>query len=133
MKPLPLIPVIEIDGGDPDLVDLLQVISESKVGSKLGISNSVNKSAPQEKEKEDTPIQKARSESLQKILLKSAAEKMIRLMNQPSICFKKIHIGMTNLLRLQAAWLNNNFPNIENRSCVSVKFSRPISNSGKFE
>ncbi|MED6219915.1 hypothetical protein PIB30_040291 [Stylosanthes scabra] len=57
--------------------------AESKVGSEPGISNSVDKSVPQEKEKEDTPIQKARSESLQKILLKSAAEKMLRLMNQP--------------------------------------------------
>ncbi|MED6126881.1 hypothetical protein PIB30_082751 [Stylosanthes scabra] len=52
MKPLPSIPVIELDGGDPDLADLLQMILESKVGSELGISNS------------------------------SAAEKMIRLMNQ---------------------------------------------------
>ncbi|MED6164334.1 hypothetical protein PIB30_088827 [Stylosanthes scabra] len=64
MKPLPPIPVVEIDGGDPDLADLLQMISESKVGSEQGISNSVNKSISQEKQKEDTPIQKARSESL---------------------------------------------------------------------
>ncbi|MED6151142.1 hypothetical protein PIB30_079482 [Stylosanthes scabra] len=76
MKPLPPIPVVEIDGGDPDLADLLQMISESKVGSEQGISNSVNKSVPQEKEREDTPIQKARSESLQRVFLKSAAEKM---------------------------------------------------------
>ncbi|MED6215085.1 hypothetical protein PIB30_109842, partial [Stylosanthes scabra] len=33
MKPLPLIPVIDLDGGDPDLADLLQIISESKMGS----------------------------------------------------------------------------------------------------
>ncbi|MED6133887.1 hypothetical protein PIB30_032459 [Stylosanthes scabra] len=30
MKPLPPIPVIDLDGSDPDLADLLQVISESK-------------------------------------------------------------------------------------------------------
>ncbi|MED6140924.1 hypothetical protein PIB30_098305 [Stylosanthes scabra] len=83
MKPLPPIPVIDLDGGDPDLADLLQVISESKVGSEPDISNSVNKTISQEKEKEETPIQKARSEALQKILLKSAAQKMIRLMDQP--------------------------------------------------
>ncbi|MED6184197.1 hypothetical protein PIB30_045156 [Stylosanthes scabra] len=83
MKPLPSIPVIDLDGGDPDLAYLLQMISESKVGSKPDISNSVNKTIPQEKEKEETPIQRARSESLQNILLKSAAEKMIRLMDQP--------------------------------------------------
>ncbi|MED6199752.1 hypothetical protein PIB30_078853 [Stylosanthes scabra] len=51
MKPLPPIPVIELDGGDPDLADLLQMISESKVGSEPGISNSVNKSIPQKKKK----------------------------------------------------------------------------------
>ncbi|MED6177187.1 hypothetical protein PIB30_095632 [Stylosanthes scabra] len=51
MKPLPPIPVIELDGGDPDLADLLQMISESKLGSEPGILNSVNKSVPQEKEK----------------------------------------------------------------------------------
>ncbi|MED6148957.1 hypothetical protein PIB30_057831 [Stylosanthes scabra] len=56
MKPLPPIPVIDLDGGDPDLADLLQMISESKVGSEPDISNSVNKIIPQEKEKEDTPI-----------------------------------------------------------------------------
>ncbi|MED6134911.1 hypothetical protein PIB30_041395 [Stylosanthes scabra] len=69
MKPLPPIPVIELDGGDPDLADLLQMISESKVGSEPGISNSVNKSVPQEKEKEDTPIQK---EKLSNVRLKVA-------------------------------------------------------------
>ncbi|MED6160257.1 hypothetical protein PIB30_049870 [Stylosanthes scabra] len=89
MKPLPPIPVIDFDGGDPDLADLLQMISESKVGREPDISNSVNKTIPQEKEKEETPIQKARSEALQKILLKSAAEKMIRLMNQPLDMFQK--------------------------------------------
>ncbi|MED6117464.1 hypothetical protein PIB30_110208, partial [Stylosanthes scabra] len=77
MKPLPLIPVIDLDGGDPDLADLLQIISESKMGNELDISNSVNKTIPQEKKKEETPVQKARSDALQKILLKSAAEKMI--------------------------------------------------------
>ncbi|MED6211020.1 hypothetical protein PIB30_069656 [Stylosanthes scabra] len=100
MKPLPLIPVTEIDGGDPDLADLLQMISESKVGSDPGISNSVNKSVPQEKEKEDTPIQKARSESLQKILLKSAAEKMIRLMNQPLDMLQKDPYWNDELVKL---------------------------------
>ncbi|MED6128736.1 hypothetical protein PIB30_100848, partial [Stylosanthes scabra] len=59
MKPLPPIPVIDLDGGDPDLADLLQVISESKVGSGPDISNSVNKTISQETEKEETPIQKA--------------------------------------------------------------------------
>ncbi|MED6211541.1 hypothetical protein PIB30_074706 [Stylosanthes scabra] len=83
MRPLPSIPVIDLDGGDPDIADLLQMISELKVGSEPNISNSVNKTIPQEKEKEETPIQRARSESLQKILLKSADEKMIRFMDQP--------------------------------------------------
>ncbi|MED6223843.1 hypothetical protein PIB30_078054 [Stylosanthes scabra] len=100
MKPLPSIPVIELDGGDPDLDDLLQMISESKVGSEPCISNSVNKSVPQEKEKEDTPIQKARSESLQKILLKSAAEKMIRLMNQPLVILQKDPYWNDELVKL---------------------------------
>ncbi|MED6207639.1 hypothetical protein PIB30_037617 [Stylosanthes scabra] len=59
MKALPPIPVIDLDGGDPDLADLLQMISESKVGNEPDISNSVNKTIPQEKEKEDTPIQRA--------------------------------------------------------------------------
>ncbi|MED6186510.1 hypothetical protein PIB30_067385 [Stylosanthes scabra] len=101
MKPLPLIPVIELDGGDPDLADLLQMISESKVGSEPSISNSVNKSVPQEKEKEDTPIQKARSESLQKILLKSAAEKMIRLMDQPLDMLQKDPYWNDELVKLK--------------------------------
>ncbi|MED6198878.1 hypothetical protein PIB30_070735 [Stylosanthes scabra] len=72
MKPLPSIPIIEIGTGDSDLDDLLQVISETKAGSEQ-VSNSDTRSVQQEKE--DTPIQKARSDSLQKVLLKSAAEK----------------------------------------------------------
>ncbi|MED6141884.1 hypothetical protein PIB30_107910, partial [Stylosanthes scabra] len=59
MKPLPLIPVIDLDGGDPDLADLLQIISELKMGSEPDISNSVNKTIPQEQEKEETHVQKA--------------------------------------------------------------------------
>ncbi|MED6172571.1 hypothetical protein PIB30_051331 [Stylosanthes scabra] len=60
MKPLLSIPVVDLDGGDPDLADLLQMISELKVRSEPDISNSINKTIPQEKEKEDTPIQRAR-------------------------------------------------------------------------
>ncbi|MED6189469.1 hypothetical protein PIB30_096250 [Stylosanthes scabra] len=100
MKPLPPIPVIDLDGGDPDLADLLQMISESKVGSELDISNSGNKTIPQEKEKEDTPIQKARSESLQKMFLKSAAKKMIRLMDQPLDMLQKDPYWNDELIKL---------------------------------
>ncbi|MED6188351.1 hypothetical protein PIB30_085118 [Stylosanthes scabra] len=60
MKPLPPIPVIDLDVGYPDLADLLQMISESKVESEPDISNSVNKTIPQEKEKEDTPLSNVR-------------------------------------------------------------------------
>ncbi|MED6176241.1 hypothetical protein PIB30_086222 [Stylosanthes scabra] len=110
MKPLPPIPVIEIDGGDPDLADLLQMISESKVGSEPGISNSVNKSVPQEKEKEDTPIQKASFVSLQKILLKSAAEKMIRLMNQPLDMLQKYPYWNDELVKVTSCLVEQQFP-----------------------
>ncbi|MED6147240.1 hypothetical protein PIB30_042266 [Stylosanthes scabra] len=79
MKPLPSIPVIAMDADDSDLDDLLKVISKTKAGSEQGVSNSDNKSVQQEKE--DTPIQKARSESLKMVLLKSAAENIFRLMN----------------------------------------------------
>ncbi|MED6186783.1 hypothetical protein PIB30_070075 [Stylosanthes scabra] len=112
MKPLPSIPVIELNGGDPDLADLLQMISESKVGSEPEISNSINKSAPQEKEKEkeDTPIQKARSESLQKILLKSAAEKMIHLMNQPLDMLQKDPYWNDGLVKVTSCLVEQQFP-----------------------
>ncbi|MED6222683.1 hypothetical protein PIB30_066677, partial [Stylosanthes scabra] len=110
MKPLPPIPVIEIDGGDPDLADLLQMISESKVGSDPGMSNSVNKYVPQEKEKEDTPIQKARSEYLQKILLKSAPEKMIRLMNQPLDMLQKDPYWNDELVKVTSCLVEQQFP-----------------------
>ncbi|MED6156993.1 hypothetical protein PIB30_019291 [Stylosanthes scabra] len=109
MKPLPSIPVIKIDGGDPNLADLLQMISESKVGSEPDFSNSVNKSVPQEKEKEDTPIQKARSESLQKILLKSAAEKMIRLMNQPLDMLQKDPYWNDELVKVTSCLVEQQF------------------------
>ncbi|MED6187116.1 hypothetical protein PIB30_073342 [Stylosanthes scabra] len=90
--------------------DLLQMISESKVGSEPGISNSVNKSAPQEKEKEDTPIQKARSESLQKILLKSAAEKMTRLMNQALDMLQKDPYWNDELVKVTSCLVDQQFP-----------------------
>ncbi|MED6211092.1 hypothetical protein PIB30_070259 [Stylosanthes scabra] len=109
MKPLPPIPVIELDGGDPDLADLLQMISESKVGSEPGISNLVNKSVPQEKEKKDTPIQKARSESLQKILLKSAAKKMICLMNQPLDMLQKDPYWNDELVKVTSCLVEQQF------------------------
>ncbi|MED6216619.1 hypothetical protein PIB30_009212 [Stylosanthes scabra] len=73
MKPLPSILVIEIDADDTDLDDLLKP-------SEHVVSNSDNKSVQQEKE--DTIIQKARSEALRIALQKSVAEEMIRLMNQ---------------------------------------------------
>ncbi|MED6124610.1 hypothetical protein PIB30_060518 [Stylosanthes scabra] len=110
MRPLPSIPVIELDGGDPDFADLLQMISESKVGSEPSISNSVNKFVPQEKEKEDTPIQKARSESLQKVLLKSAAEKMIRLMNQPLDMLQKDPYWNDELVKVTSCLVEQQFP-----------------------
>ncbi|MED6208658.1 hypothetical protein PIB30_047379 [Stylosanthes scabra] len=108
MKLLPPIPVIEIDGRDLDLDDLLQMILESKVGSEQGVSNSVNKSVPQEKE--NTPIQKARSESLQKILLKSAAEKMIRLMNQPLNMLQKDPYWNYELVKVTSRLVKQQFP-----------------------
>ncbi|MED6151038.1 hypothetical protein PIB30_078497, partial [Stylosanthes scabra] len=110
MKPLPPIPVIDLDGGDLDLADLLQMISESKVGSELDISNSVNKTIPQEKEKEETPIQKARSEALQKILLKSAAEKMIRLMDQPLDMLQKDPYWNDELIKVTSCLVERQFP-----------------------
>ncbi|MED6185961.1 hypothetical protein PIB30_062156 [Stylosanthes scabra] len=110
MKPLPPIPVIDLDGGDPDLADLLQMISESKVGSEPNISNFVNKSFPQEKEKEDTPIKRARSESLQKILLKSAAEKMIRLMNQPLDMLQKDPYWNDEFVKVTSCLVEQQFP-----------------------
>ncbi|MED6171442.1 hypothetical protein PIB30_040739 [Stylosanthes scabra] len=146
MKPLPPIPVIDLDDGDPDLADLLQMISESKVGSEPDISNSVNKTVPQEKEKEDTPIQRARSkleqqvgaddvsndfsnkgsfgishrhhrffpitrsESLQKILLKNAAEKMIRLMNQPFDMLQKDPYWNDELVKVTSCLVEQQFP-----------------------
>ncbi|MED6190201.1 hypothetical protein PIB30_103474 [Stylosanthes scabra] len=110
MKPLPPIPVIDLDGGDPDLADLLQMISESKVGSEPDISNSVNKTIPQEKEKEDTTIQRARSESLQKILLMSAAEKMIRLMDQPLDMLQKDPYWNDELVKVTSCLVERQFP-----------------------
>ncbi|MED6138541.1 hypothetical protein PIB30_075129 [Stylosanthes scabra] len=110
MKPLPPIPVIDLDGGDPDLTDLLQMISESKVGSEPDISNSVNKTIPQEKEKEETPIQKARSEALQKILLKSSAEKMIRLMDQPLDMLQKDSYWNDELIKVTSCLVERQFP-----------------------
>ncbi|MED6168461.1 hypothetical protein PIB30_011890 [Stylosanthes scabra] len=94
MKPLPPIPVIDLDG----------------VGSEPEISNSVNKTVPQEKEKEDTPIQKARSESLQKILLKSAAEKMNRLMNQPLDMLQKDPYWNDELVKVTSCLVEQQFP-----------------------
>ncbi|MED6139406.1 hypothetical protein PIB30_083555 [Stylosanthes scabra] len=106
MKPLPSIPVIEIGAGDSDLDDLLQVISETKAGSEL--SNSNNKSVQQEKE--DTPIQKARSESLKKVLLKSAAEKMIRLMNQSLDMLQKDPYWNNELVKVTSCLVEQQFP-----------------------
>ncbi|MED6145814.1 hypothetical protein PIB30_028684 [Stylosanthes scabra] len=110
MKPLPPIPVIDLDGGDPDLADLLQVISESKVGSGPDISNSVNKTISQETEKEETPIQKARSEALHKILLKSAAQKMIRLMDQPLDMLQKDPYWNDELVKVTSCLVERQFP-----------------------
>ncbi|MED6115279.1 hypothetical protein PIB30_088949 [Stylosanthes scabra] len=110
MKPLPSIPVIDLDGGDPDLADLLQMISESKIGSEPDISNSVNKTIPQEKEKEETPIQKARSEALQKILLKSAAEKMIRFMDQLLDMLQKDPYWNDELIKVTSCLVERQFP-----------------------
>ncbi|MED6226903.1 hypothetical protein PIB30_108333 [Stylosanthes scabra] len=110
MKPLPLIPVIDLDGGDPDLADLLQIISESKMGSEPDIPNSVNKTIPQEQEKEETPVQKARSDALQKILLKSAAEKMIRLMDQPLDMLQKDPYWNDELVKITSCLVERQFP-----------------------
>ncbi|MED6227096.1 hypothetical protein PIB30_110135, partial [Stylosanthes scabra] len=110
MKPLPLIPVIDLDGGDPDLADLLQVISESKMGNKPDISSSVNKTIPQEQGKEETPVQKARSDALQKILLKSAAEKMIRLMDQPLDMLQKDPYWNDELVKITSCLVERQFP-----------------------
>ncbi|MED6124683.1 hypothetical protein PIB30_061266 [Stylosanthes scabra] len=77
MKPLPPIPVIELDG---------------------------------EKEKEDTPTQKARSESLQIILLKSAAEKMICLMNQPLDMLQKEPYWNDELVKVTSCLVEQQFP-----------------------
>ncbi|MED6215294.1 hypothetical protein PIB30_112139, partial [Stylosanthes scabra] len=108
--PLPLIPVIDLDGGDPDLADLLQVISESKMGSEPDISSSVNKTIPQEQGKEETPVQKARSDALQKILLKSAAEKMIRLMDQPLDMLQKDPYWNDELVKVTSCLVERQFP-----------------------
>ncbi|MED6109030.1 hypothetical protein PIB30_029879 [Stylosanthes scabra] len=86
------------------------MISESEVGSEPDISNSVNKTVPQEKEKEDTPIQRARSESLQKILLESAAEKMIRLMNQPLDMLQKDPYWNDELVKVTSCLVEQQFP-----------------------
>ncbi|MED6125054.1 hypothetical protein PIB30_064837 [Stylosanthes scabra] len=108
MKPLFSIPVIEIGAGDSDLDDLLQVIFETKAGSEQRISNSDNKSVQQEKE--DTPIQKARSESLKKVILKSAAEKMIRLMNQPLDMLQKDPYWNNELVKVTSCLVEQQFP-----------------------
>ncbi|MED6158352.1 hypothetical protein PIB30_031982 [Stylosanthes scabra] len=92
----------------PDLDDLLQVISETKAGSEQGILNSDNKSVQQEKE--DTPIQKARSESLKKVILKSAAEKMIRLINQPLDMLQKDPYWNNELVKVTSYIVEQQFP-----------------------
>ncbi|MED6190301.1 hypothetical protein PIB30_104519, partial [Stylosanthes scabra] len=108
MNPLPSIPIIEIDADDSNLDDLLKVISETKAGSKQGVSNSDNKSVQQEKE--DTPIQKARSESLKMVLLKSAAEKMIRLMNQPLDMLQIDPYWNDELVKVTSCLVEQQFP-----------------------
>ncbi|MED6179981.1 hypothetical protein PIB30_006098 [Stylosanthes scabra] len=96
MRHLPSIPIIDIDADD-ELDDLLKVISETKVDSEQVVLNSKNKFVQQsvQREKEDTPIQKARTESMKLAILKSAAEKMIQLMNQ-----------LLELLQKDAYWNN---------------------------
>ncbi|MED6145507.1 hypothetical protein PIB30_025811, partial [Stylosanthes scabra] len=94
----------------PIQADLLQMISESKVGREPDISNFVNKTIPQEKEKEETPIQRARSESLQKILLKSAAEKMILLMDQPLDMLQKDPYWNDELIKVTSCLVERQFP-----------------------
>ncbi|MED6123712.1 hypothetical protein PIB30_051858 [Stylosanthes scabra] len=108
MKPLPSIPLIKIDAGDEDLDDLLKVISEMKAGSEQVVSNSDNKSVQQEKG--DTLIQKARSESLKMVLLKSAVEKMIHLMNQPLGMLQKDPYWNDELVKVTSCLVEQQFP-----------------------
>ncbi|MED6152988.1 hypothetical protein PIB30_097243 [Stylosanthes scabra] len=84
MKPLPPIPVIDLDGGDPNLADLLQMILESKVGSEPNISNSINKT--------------------------STAEKMIRLMNQPLDMLQKDPYWNDELVKVTSCLVEQQFP-----------------------
>ncbi|MED6107549.1 hypothetical protein PIB30_015080 [Stylosanthes scabra] len=88
---LPSILVIDIEADD-ELEDLLKVISETKAASEHVVSNSENKSVQQlpqsfqpqhQPEKESSSIQQTRNASMQKIILKSTAEKMIALIDQP--------------------------------------------------
>ncbi|MED6201623.1 hypothetical protein PIB30_096855 [Stylosanthes scabra] len=108
MMLLPSIPIIEIDTGGADLDDLLNVISETKAGSEQVISNSDNKSVQQEKG--DTPIQKAISESLKMVLLKSAAERLIRLMSQPLDMLQKDPYWNDELVKVTSCLVEQQFP-----------------------
>ncbi|MED6203653.1 hypothetical protein PIB30_001351 [Stylosanthes scabra] len=122
VRPLPSIPVIDIEGDD-ELDDLLKVISKTKAGSEHVVSNSENKSVQQpqtllqppphqspQTEKEDSSIQQVRNASMQKIILKSTAEKMIELINQPLESLQKDAYWNNELVVFTSCLVEKQFP-----------------------
>ncbi|MED6162297.1 hypothetical protein PIB30_069037 [Stylosanthes scabra] len=100
-----------------ELEDLLKVISETKAGSEQVVSNSETKSVHQEmivvheeKQKEDTPIQKARFESMNNKILRSAAQKMINIMNQPLEILQKDAYWNNELVVVTSCLAEQKFP-----------------------
>ncbi|MED6144116.1 hypothetical protein PIB30_012474 [Stylosanthes scabra] len=122
VRPLPSIPIIDIEGDD-ELDDLLKVISETKVGSEHVVSNSKNKSVQQpqglpqppphqspQTEKEDSSIQQVRNAAMQKTILKSTAEKMIELINQPLETLQKDTYWNNELVVFTSCLVEKQFP-----------------------
>ncbi|MED6182788.1 hypothetical protein PIB30_032010 [Stylosanthes scabra] len=114
-KEIPSTPHVPIQPGTNR--DLLKVISETKAGSEQVVSNSENKSIQQEhkpiheeKEKEGTPIQKARTKSMDNTILKSVAEKMIQIMNQPLKCLQKDAYWNNELVVVTSCLVEQTFP-----------------------
>ncbi|MED6206291.1 hypothetical protein PIB30_025352 [Stylosanthes scabra] len=119
VRPLPSIPVIDIEADD-DLEDLLKVISETKAGSEHVVSNSENKSVqqsiqpqiqqPSQPEKEDSSIQQATNASMQKTILRSAAKKMIQLIDQPLETLQKDAYWNNELVVFTSCLVEKQFP-----------------------
>ncbi|MED6167551.1 hypothetical protein PIB30_003929 [Stylosanthes scabra] len=118
VRPLPSIPIINIEADD-ELEDLLKVISETKGGSEHVVLNSENKSVQQppqisqpqsQPEKENSSIQEARNASMQKTILKSTAEKMIELIDQPLEALQKDAYWNNELVVFTSCLVEKQFP-----------------------